>query len=108
LTDRHPAAHASALHSITLTEDINTQRHDSVDELEVAYLNAEAVDIVIDLDQVPDLDQTGLERLAFLYRDATERGGTVTLTRAPARVVKAIQTSGLDRLLVLADVPRHG
>ena len=97
LNDRYSAGHASALHSITLEGDTDSDRQAQLLQLEENYRQANAVDVVLDLHHVSNLDQRGLESLAFLYRDATERGGTVTVVRAPGPVVRAIRRSGLDR-----------
>lgn len=95
------ARHAP-IYSVALSGNVDRVDRDRLDELETAYQVGAAVDIVVDLDHVVDLGQAGLQTLAVLYRDATERGGTVTVVRAPHKVVRAIKESGLDRMLILS------
>ena len=102
--NEHPG-HASALYSVVLAGEVDDP--DALVDLEDSYRAGEAVDIVIDLDEVTYLGAAGLQTLAVLCADAAERDGTVTVVRASEQVVKALKASGLDRLLVVADVPRQ-
>jgi anti-anti-sigma factor len=101
----HPG-HASALYSVVLVGEVDDPLQLVV--FEDAFRAGDAVDIVVDVDEVTYLGGAGLQTLAVLCADAAERGGTVTVVRAREQVAKAIQASGLDRLLILADVPRQG
>ncbi len=101
----HPG-HASALYSVALSGEVDDLER--LVDLENDYRAGTAVDIVIDLDDVTDLGGAGLQTLAVLCADAAERGGTVTVVRVPPGVAKAIRVSGLDRLLIVTDVPRQG
>jgi anti-anti-sigma factor len=99
----HPG-HASALYSVVLAGEVDDRAQ--LVELEDAFRAGEAVDIVIDVGEATYLGAAGLETLAVLCADAAERGGVVTVVRASEQVARAIQNSGMDRLLILADVPR--
>lgn len=71
---------ASALYSLALAGEVDDT--DQLIALEDAYRDGDAVDIVIDLDEVTYLGPAGLETVAVLCADAAIRGGTVTVVRA--------------------------
>lgn len=63
------------------------------------YRACPAVDVVIDLREVTFMDSTGLGFMARLYRDAKDRGGSVTVTHAHPAVGRVIRMTGIDQIL---------
>ena len=59
-------------------------REAELDGIVSTYLAGDPVDVVIDLAAVTFMDSSGLGFVARLYREAKDRGGTVTVTNSKA------------------------
>ena len=84
---------------VVLTGEIDLAREAELDEQVQDYLAGVAVDVVIDLGSVTFMDSSGLGFVARLYREAKERGGTVTVTNPQSQVDRLMRITGVDLLV---------
>jgi len=87
--------------SATIFGDVDLARVPELHGLVEDFRRSPATDVVIDLQHVDFMDSTGLGFLARVYRDAHDRGGSVTVTHACREVEQVIRITGMDHLLCL-------
>lgn len=105
MTDIALPSEPTTVFSAALAGDVDIARVPELHDLVEAYRHGDAVDAVIDLRDVTFMDSTGLGFMARLFRDAEERGGTVTVTRANPGVERVIRMTGMDNILIVEAAP---
>lgn len=71
-----------------------------VEQLDAA-LAADAEEVVVDLEECPFVDATGLAALVEAHRRAARRGATLTLAKCTPRVLRLLSLTGLRRVFSL-------
>ena len=71
--------------------------HDDV----LALTNGGTVHLLLDFSGVAFCDSSGMSALLGIWRRLHARGGTLTVTAAPANVAKAMRIGGVDRLITV-------
>jgi anti-sigma B factor antagonist len=77
------------------------------DQLEAALATVAGlppVDVVVDLGRTTFLDSTGLGFLVRLHKLVAERGRTLCLLHPRGAVARALELSGLDRVLTISQL----
>ena len=105
MTDIALPPEPTTVFSAALAGEVDLARVPELHDLVEGYRNSPAVDVVIDLRDVTFMDSTGMGFMARLSRDASDRGGTVTVSHAPPDVERVIRMTGLDSILLFAAEP---
>ena len=71
-----------------------------VEQLDAA-LAAKPEEVVVDLEECPFVDATGLAALVDAHRRAARRGATLTLAKCSPRVLRLLSLTGLRRVFSL-------
>jgi anti-sigma B factor antagonist len=81
-----------------------TGMHDQILALLLARADRGAVDLLLDFNDVGFCDSSGMSALLGIWRCLHARSGTLTITAAPANIVKALRMGGLDHLITVRPI----